>query len=414
VGKNQEIVQVAVKVMKLENITTSMEEIQMEVRAMKMNRHPNVLDLYCCFVVESELWMVMPPMSKGSCYYAMKKLSGHGPSQGFSEDVVVVILYDLLLGLHYVHQNHQIHRDIKAGNLLLAEDGTIKIADFGVAGWFHKEDGLSRNRRRASSSEEGGGVLAGGAEEERRTTFVGTPCWMAPEVMESHKSNKAYNEKVDVWSVGITALELAKGYAPYSRLSPMQVILKTLQEPPPSLRSYEGILASFSDAFNAFVARCLIKNPLDRCVLRKSPACSTCFAHPPHLSFRSHTHVHAHATLYSRPTTQELLSDPFFKRLDAVESPREPLLALLKSIPDVFLKGSGKVARKAETTAVGGALGEGTSHAPGTTWNFLEDDLRALNSINPSVNVPSTLAEGDEEEEEDKKDVTIHDVSYSF
>ena len=72
VGKGGEVVQVAVKVMKLENITTSMEEIQMEVRAMKLNRHENVLDLHCCFVVGSDLWLVMPLMEKGSCYYALR------------------------------------------------------------------------------------------------------------------------------------------------------------------------------------------------------------------------------------------------------------------------------------------------------------------------------------------------------
>ena len=253
---------VAVKCLRLENITSSLEEIQTEVRAMKMNKHPNVLELYCCFVVESELWMIMPLMNKGSCYYAMKKLRSAARPKCFTEDLVAVILHDLLQGLRYVHENHQIHRDIKAGNLLVGPDCLVKIADFGVAGWFEKPDALSRaGAARAAMS--GGAGGAGGAEDAR-TTFVGTPCWMAPEVMQSHRSNKAYNEKVDLWSVGITALELAKGHAPYSKLSPLSVIVKTIEEPPPSLASYEGPPPPFSPAFSAFVARCLTKDPKER------------------------------------------------------------------------------------------------------------------------------------------------------
>jgi hypothetical protein len=90
---------VAVKCLRLENITSSLEEIQTEVRSMKMNKHANVLELYCCFVVGSELWMIMPLMNKGSCYYAMKKLRGaaaaaHAPaSASFSEDMIALILY---------------------------------------------------------------------------------------------------------------------------------------------------------------------------------------------------------------------------------------------------------------------------------------------------------------------------------
>jgi serine/threonine-protein kinase OSR1/STK39 len=96
-------------------------------------------------------------------------------------------------------------------------------------------------------------------------TFVGTPCWMAPEVMEQQRG---YNEKADIWSVGITALELAKGYAPYSKYAPMQVLLKTIREPPPSLKSYvdpPGVAPlQFSEKFTKFVARCLQKDPRAR------------------------------------------------------------------------------------------------------------------------------------------------------
>lgn len=193
---------VAVKVMALENITTSMEEIQTEVCAMKMNKHPNVLDLYCCFVVRSDLWLVMPLMDKGSCYYAMRhqRRSGvYADGQGFAEDVIVTIVRELLQGLAYIHGHQQIHRDIKAGNILINSRGRVAIADFGVAGWTDKGD-------RAGGASGGSSAAVSGG----RKTFVGTPCWMAPEVMEQQK---AYNQKADIWSVGITTLELAKGCA---------------------------------------------------------------------------------------------------------------------------------------------------------------------------------------------------------
>lgn len=179
---------VAIKVMALENITTSMEEIQMEVRAMKMNRHENVLDLYCCFVVSSDLWLVMPMMDKGSCYFVLRSLRKMGrihDGEGLPEDCIATIMRELLQGLDYIHGQGQIHRDVKAGNILLNSEGRVAIADFGVAGWMTE---------------------AGARGERQLKTFVGTPCWMAPEVMEQIAG---YNEKADIWSVGITGAYLA-------------------------------------------------------------------------------------------------------------------------------------------------------------------------------------------------------------
>ena len=125
--------------MKLENITTSLEEIQAEVKTMKLARHDNVLRLFCCFVVKSDLWLVMPLMDKGSCYYLLKvlrKMNRVKDGQGLVEEIIGTILLETLKGLEYLHSHSQIHRDIKAGNILLASNGTVAIADFGVAGWM--------------------------------------------------------------------------------------------------------------------------------------------------------------------------------------------------------------------------------------------------------------------------------------
>lgn len=255
-------VDVAIKVMELDNLTSSLDDIYQEVRVMLLSKNPSVLRAYACFVVKRSLWLVMPLMRKGSCLRIMKVLRRLGHGDGMKEDWIATVLKSALIGLEYFHAQGQLHRDIKASNLLMDSDGSVRLADFGVAGWLPNN---SFERK----------------EGERRT-FVGTPCWMAPEVMAQER---AYDEKADIWSFGITALELAKGYAPYARMQPMKVLLMTIQSPPPSLKSYDDYSKTkFSRHFKEIISLCLQKNPvhrpsastlLQKTFFKRAPPCSS-------------------------------------------------------------------------------------------------------------------------------------------
>ncbi|KAL3142631.1 hypothetical protein ABBQ38_002941 [Trebouxia sp. C0009 RCD-2024] len=228
---------VAVKLLDLENLNCSLEEIVREAQTMRQQHHPNVLPLHCSFVHQQNLWMVMPYVAGGSVLNLMK----FAYSEGLEEPVIATILKEVLKGLDYMHRHGGIHRDVKAGNILIDKDGTVLLADFGVA----------------ATMERGG---TWGNQQMSRNTFVGTPCWMAPEVMEQ---TEGYNSLADIWSFGITILELAHGHAPFAKLPPMKVLLMTIQNPPPTLESDSG-KKHFSKSMRDIVGKCLIKDASKR------------------------------------------------------------------------------------------------------------------------------------------------------
>nr|GMC99906.1 serine/threonine-protein kinase sid1 isoform X1 [Ipomoea batatas]GMD04892.1 serine/threonine-protein kinase sid1 isoform X1 [Ipomoea batatas] len=149
---------IAVKCLDLDRCNSNLDDIRREAQTMSLIDHPNVIRAFCSFVVGSYLWVVMPFMAEGSCLHLMKIAY----PEGFEESAICSILKETLKALEYLHRHGHIHRDVKAGNILLDSNGEVKLADFGVSACMFDT----------------------GERQRSRNTFVGTPCWMAPEVLQ--------------------------------------------------------------------------------------------------------------------------------------------------------------------------------------------------------------------------------------
>lgn len=259
----------AIKVIDLEAYGRDTEELRRETQLMSLSKHPNVLRVRGCWVKGAKLHIATRLMSSGSMLDIMR----FAHPEGFDELVIATVLKHALEGLNYLHINGWLHRDLKAANILVDDDGTVLLGDFGVGVFVGDTDKSS-----GSVSSEG-----------KRKSFVGTPCWMAPEVIE----RKHYGTKADIWSFGITALELAQGRAPNSKLNPVKVLMRTMQDEPPQLDRTGGA-HKYSKLMDDFVRQCLQKDP------------------------------------ERRPTADKLLSHGFFKQAKA---PKFLISAILAGLP---------------------------------------------------------------------------------
>uniref|UniRef100_A0A3P8QQS6 non-specific serine/threonine protein kinase n=1 Tax=Astatotilapia calliptera TaxID=8154 RepID=A0A3P8QQS6_ASTCA len=214
------------------------EEIKLEINMLKSySHHRNIATYYGAFIKKGpagqdhQLWLVMEYCGAGSVTDLVKKTKGNC----LKEDWIAYICREVLRGLSHLHSHHVIHRDIKGQNVLLTENAEVKLVDFGVSAQLDKTIG-------------------------RRNTFIGTPYWMAPEVIACDENPEAtYDYRSDLWSLGITALEMAEGAPPLCDMHPMRALFLIPRNPPPKLKSKK-----WSKRFLSFVDSCLIKNHLHR------------------------------------------------------------------------------------------------------------------------------------------------------
>ncbi|XP_075715391.1 misshapen-like kinase 1 isoform X7 [Rhinoderma darwinii] len=214
------------------------EEIKQEINMLKKySHHRNIATYYGAFIKKSppgnddQLWLVMEFCGAGSVTDLVKNTKGNA----LKEDCIAYICREILRGLAHLHAHKVIHRDIKGQNVLLTENAEVKLVDFGVSAQLDRTVG-------------------------RRNTFIGTPYWMAPEVIACDENPDAtYDYRSDIWSLGITAIEMAEGAPPLCDMHPMRALFLIPRNPPPKLKSKK-----WSKKFIDFIDTCLIKNYVNR------------------------------------------------------------------------------------------------------------------------------------------------------
>ncbi|XP_026863846.2 TRAF2 and NCK interacting kinase b isoform X5 [Electrophorus electricus] len=214
------------------------EEIKAEINMLKKySHHRNIATYYGAFVkknppgIDDQLWLVMEFCGAGSVTDLIKNTKGNS----LKEEWTAYICREILRGLTHLHQHKVIHRDIKGQNVLLTENAEVKLVDFGVSAQLDRTVG-------------------------RRNTFIGTPYWMAPEVIACDENPDAtYDFKSDLWSLGITAIEMAEGAPPLCDMHPMRALFLIPRNPAPRLKSKK-----WSKKFQSFIDSCLVKNHTQR------------------------------------------------------------------------------------------------------------------------------------------------------
>uniref|UniRef100_A0A6P7FAC9 Serine/threonine-protein kinase 10 n=1 Tax=Diabrotica virgifera virgifera TaxID=50390 RepID=A0A6P7FAC9_DIAVI len=218
-----------------------LSDFMIEIDILSEIKHTNIVELHEAFQKEQQLWLLIEYCDGGALDSIMTELE-----KPLNELQIAYVCQNMCKGLQFLHKSHVIHRDLKAGNVLLTMAGGVKLADFGVS---------AKNKNTL----------------QKHDTFIGTPYWMAPEVVlcETFRDNP-YDYKVDIWSMGITLIEFAQMEPPNHEMSPMRVLLKIQKSDPPKLEQP----SKWSKEFNDFLIKALIKDP------QKRPGCEELLKHP--------------------------------------------------------------------------------------------------------------------------------------
>ncbi|KAK2189496.1 hypothetical protein NP493_105g03007 [Ridgeia piscesae] len=244
IGECQEV---AIKV--LDSVDEILDEVEQEFVILRdLSNHDNIPRFYGLFLRQDpnqdQLWITMELCSGGSVTELVKARLQRG--HRMDESVIAHILKETMKGLQHLHDHHVMHRDVKGHNILLTQDGEVKLIDFGVS-------------RQVKNT------------QDRCCTSLGTPFWMAPEVIACEQQvDTNYDIRCDIWSLGVTAIELADGDPPLADLHPMRALFKIPRDPAPSVRKKED----WSKNFLHFIERCVQKD------FEKRPFLKELFCHP--------------------------------------------------------------------------------------------------------------------------------------
>lgn len=220
----------AAKICELKN-EEELQDLNVEIDILSVCRHPNIVELLEAYYYDSKLWMLIEFCEAGAVDQIMQELC-----KPLTEPQIRYVCHEICEGLSFLHSSKVIHRDMKAGNVLLTLGGQVKIADFGVS---------AKNKYTL----------------QKRDSFIGTPYWMAPETIQCETvRDNPYDYKADIWSLGITLIEFAQRDPPHHDMSPIRVLLKIQKAEPPKL----DFPSRWSKDFSEFLKLCLVKDPTKR------------------------------------------------------------------------------------------------------------------------------------------------------